>query len=51
MLIGVACLSMDAARPDISAVVSPFARSATPNPAICAGVAAPSMISFIAQAV
>ena len=50
MLIGVACASMAAARPDISAAVSPLARSATPNPAICAGVAAPSMISFMAQA-
>ena len=51
MLIGVACASIDAARPDISAAVSPLARSATPNPAICAGVAVPSMISFMAQAV
>ena len=49
--IGVACASIDAARPDISAAVSPLARSATPKPAICAGVAAPSMISFMAQAV
>ncbi len=48
---GVACASIDAARPDISAAVSPLARSATPKPAICAGVAAPSMISFMAQAV
>ena len=51
MLIGVAKLSIDAARPDISAAVSPLARSATPKPAICAGVAAPSMISFMAHAV
>ena len=51
MLIGVACASIDAASPDISAAVSPLARSATPNPAIWAGVAAPSMISFMAQAV
>ena len=51
MLIGVACASIDAASPDISAAVSPLARSATPNPAICAGVALPSMISFIAQVV
>ena len=50
MEIGVACASIDAASPDISAAVSPLARSATPNPAIWAGVAAPSMISFIAQA-
>ncbi len=41
MLIGVACASIDAARPDISAAVSPLARSATPNPAIWAGEAAP----------
>ena len=51
MLIGAACASIDAASPDISAAVSPLARSATPKPAISAGVAAPSMISFIAQAV
>ena len=51
MLIGVACASMPAARPDISSAVSPLARSPTPNPAIWAGDAAPSMISFIAQAV
>ena len=37
--------------PLTSATVSPFIRSATPNPAIWAGVAAPSMISPIAQAV
>ncbi len=51
IVIGVACASIDAARPDISAAVSPLARSATPNPAICAGAASPSMISFMAQAV
>jgi len=51
MVIGVACESIDAARPDISWAVSPLARSATPNPAIRAGDAAPSMISFMAQAV
>ena len=51
ILIGVACASIDAASPDISAAVSPLARSATPNPAICAGAALPSMISFMAQAV
>src|SRR5689334_2180803 len=51
ILIGVACDSIDAASPDISAAVSPLARSATPNPAICTGVALPSMISSMAQAV
>ena len=35
----------------LGSAVSPLARSATPNPAIWAGEAAPSMISFIAQAV
>jgi hypothetical protein len=49
MSIGVARLSIVAARPLSSPAVSPFIRSATPNPAIWAGVAAPSMISFIAQ--
>ena len=34
-----------------SSVVSPLARSATANPAICAAVAAPDMISVIAHAV
>src|SRR5262249_62207087 len=33
IVIGVACSSMAAARPDISSAVSPLARSATPNPA------------------
>src|SRR5487761_1742764 len=51
MLIGVACASMPSARPDISSGVSPLARRPTPNPAIWAADAAPSMISFIAQAV
>jgi len=41
---------MTSARPASSPTVSPFIRSATPNPAIWAGVAAPSMISFIAHA-
>ena len=49
-LIGVACASMAWASPVTSPTVSPFIRSATPNPAIWAGVAAPSMISFIAHA-
>ena len=49
--IGAACSSMAWASPAISAGVSPFIRSATPNPAIWDGVAAPSMISFIAQVV
>src|SRR5215813_4472841 len=39
------------ARPVTSPAVSPLIRSATPKPAIWAGVAAPSMISFMAQAV
>ena len=51
MLTGVARASIVSARPVSSAGVSPFMRSAIPNPAIWAGVAAPSMISFIAQAV
>src|SRR5215472_18400784 len=41
---------MACARPLSSSTVSPLLRSATPNPAIWADVAAPSMISFIAQA-
>ena len=49
-LIGVARLSMTSDRPASSAAVSPFIRSATANPATWTGVAAPSMISFIAQA-
>src|SRR5215471_2014797 len=49
MLSGVARASITSASPPSSATVSPFMRSATPNPAICVGVAAPSMISFIAQ--
>ncbi len=51
MSIGVARASIVSARPLSSPAVSPFIRSATPNPAIWVGVAAPSMISFIAQAV
>src|SRR5579863_1302354 len=47
--IGVACASMARARPVISATELPLIRSATPNPAICEGVAAPSMISFMAH--
>jgi hypothetical protein len=35
------------AQPAISATVSPFARSATRKPPICAGVASPRMISSI----
>src|SRR5579875_1363525 len=41
---------MARARPATSVGVSPFIRSATAKPAICASVAAPSMISFMAQA-
>src|SRR5689334_1157807 len=50
MVSGVARASITSASPASSATVSPFIRSATPNPAIWAGVAAPSMISFIAHA-
>ena len=46
---GVARSSMAWARPPSSPGVSPLIRSATPNPAICTGVAAPSMISAIAH--
>ena len=49
--IGAAWASMAWARPPTSATVSPFIRSATAKPAIWTGVAAPSMISFIAQVV
>src|SRR5580698_8150910 len=49
--IGAARSSITSARPPSSAGVSPFIRSAIPNPAIWAGVAAPSMISFMAHAV
>ena len=49
MLSGVARASITSASPPSSETVSPFIRSATPNPAICVGVAAPSMISFIAH--
>ena len=50
MLSGAACASISSAIPATSAGVSPFMCMAMPNPAIWAGVAAPSMISFIAQA-
>src|SRR5215467_3813145 len=49
MLSGVARASITSASPPSSPTVSPFIRSATPKPAICVGVAAPSMISFIAH--
>ena len=49
-LIGVACRSIAWASPVISLTVSPFIRNAIPNAAIWADDAAPSMISFIAQA-
>src|SRR5580700_5939340 len=49
--IGAAWSSMAWASPVTSPAVSPFIRSATPKPAIWTGVAAPSMISFIAHAV
>jgi hypothetical protein len=45
----VACASIDRASPVISATEVPLIRSATPNPAIWDGVAAPSMISFMAH--
>ena len=48
-LIGVACASMARASPVISATDVPLIRSATPKPAIWEGVAAPSMISFMAH--
>src|SRR4028118_1907058 len=41
---------MAVTRPLTSSTVSPLARSATANPAICASVAAPARISPIAQA-
>ena len=41
--------SIDRARPVISATDFPLIRSATPKPAIWEGVAAPSMISFMAH--
>ena len=46
---GVACASIDRASPVISATDVPLIRSATPKPAIWEGVAAPSMISFMAH--
>ena len=46
---GVACASIDRASPVISATEVPLIRSATPKPAIWDGVAAPSMISFMAH--
>src|SRR5579875_1225054 len=49
MSMWVAWSSMAAARPPSSTTVSPLIRRATPNPAICAAPAAPSMISFIAH--
>ena len=49
--IGVARSYIASTRPVTSSMVSPLARSATAKPAICTGVAAPSRISPIAQAV
>jgi len=46
---GVACASMARVRPVISATDVPLIRSATAKAAILAGVAAPSMISFMAH--
>ena len=48
---GVAWAYIAATRPSTSSTVSPLARSATANPAICAGVASPARISPIAHAV
>ena len=44
---GSACSRIASAQPVISSTVSPFARSATRNPPICASVASPRMISSI----
>jgi hypothetical protein len=44
---GRTCARIASAHPAISSPVSPFARSATRKPPICAGVASPSMISPI----
>ena len=41
------CARIASAHPAISSAVSPFARSATRKPPICAGVASPPMISLI----
>ncbi len=46
-----ACASMARAIPAISAAVSPLARNATANPAICAGVASPDITWSMAHAV
>jgi hypothetical protein len=45
----VACASIARASPVISATEMPLIRSATAKPAIWEGVAAPSMISFMAH--
>ena len=50
-LTGIASSSITWTRPATSMAVSPLARSATTNAAICAGVASPVMISRIAHAV
>ena len=49
--ITLACSYIARTRPEISSTVSPLARSATANPAICASVASPRMMRSIAQAV
>ena len=49
--VGVAMASMPSANDLISETVSPLARSATMNPASCAGLAFPARISAIAQSV
>ncbi len=48
---GVACSYIASTSPWSSSTVSPLARSATANPAICTGVARPERISPIAHAV
>ncbi len=49
--ITLACSYIARTRPVISSTVSPLARSATANPAICTSVASPRMMRSIAQAV
>jgi hypothetical protein len=44
---GSTCSRIASAQPAISSAVSPFSRSATRKPPICAGVASPRMISSI----
>ena len=48
---GLALAIIASTSPASSSTVSPLARSATRNPATCAGVASPDMIEFIAHSV